>query len=206
MPALLVGDIVLVTAVGNLVGQRTLTTFPFQVTAVTGIPDQTNAFDDLHAELNATTGILGKMRACIPSQYTMTQAWYQVIAPTRYRRYVKAVNTQGGFTGAALTANVQASITRVGEEAGRRYVGGVRIPIGTDYSSLAAGLVAAGLKTKLTDLAEVMDQNIITPVVVATYRPLVGLAPNPADSVPCFDAFPQDTVRVLRRRTVGLGE
>jgi hypothetical protein len=150
--------------------------------------------------------LLTRYIAALPSNWFYTDTWYQIIEPMRHRKVQQLGALGPGGSGAeALTQNVSAAITRVGDLAGRRYIGGIRIPLGTDLPAIDGGKTTAGQETLLRNLADAMKLNVITSGFVATFRPQVGVTRGGVPSVDLEDAFPQQTVRVMRRRTVGLG-
>jgi len=200
-----IGDRVLVTIKGALCGRTTLTTFLYRVSAVAANTDYDQAMTALHGSFAGATQIRPKYVACCPSNWLMDAMWYQIISPLRYHKFAQGVAASGGFGSVANTPNVQGSITRIGEFAGRKYVGGIRVPIGTDDVSCNNGVLTANQKSALQGLADAMKLNVITSGVTMTVIPQVGLPAAGGASADLYNAFVQDTVRVIRRRTVGLG-
>jgi hypothetical protein len=182
-----------------------MTTHLYRISALSGLVGYTDLMDALDSSLSGAGQLITRHVAAMPSNWFFTDVWYQIIRPLRFRKYVKPKAGPGGSGCEALTANVAASITRVGDVAGRKYVGGVRIPIGTDVECIDGGKVTAAHTVLLVNYASAMKLNVITSGTVGTFIPQVGL-PAPADtSADLYDAFPQETVRVNHRRTVGLG-
>ena len=206
MPVLSVGDTVMITFNGNLCAQRTMNTFYYRCSAVPNGTDMEDAFISINATLGLAGGLRFAQLGATPSNYTLTQTWIQTIFPVRYRKVVFAQNQNGQYADTALTANVQAAITRAGSLANRESIGGVRIPIGSGIQSTDNGFIASALKVKLDALALAINQNIITAVgPILTLIPLVGAA-HDGNQRDCAFAFTQDTTRVIRRRTVRVGE
>jgi len=203
--AVLIGDLVNVTVAGTLCGQRTLNSFPYRIEIA---PSDTN-YDNFASALNDivtdTGGIYDAMRGALPSNWNASAIWVQVIRPIRLRKISFPLVSGGTWGAAAQTANIQASITRVGDTANRKNVGGVRIPISGDATASVNGLLTNTMKTALMALAVVMENNIVAPATVGTLVPLIGIPKTGNITADLVDAFPQDTTRVLRRRTVGLG-
>lgn len=205
MAALDQGDSVLVTVNGRLNEQRTMNTFWYRVTQITDAPDEAIAFAALFLQMTGAGGLLEDYLACVPTNWTAEAVWFQSITPIRQRKVSFPWDAIGGGPSSALTANVQGSITRVGDAARREAIGGVRIPIGTGVGSITNGRLVAGQKAAMQDLADSMAQVIATFAPNVEYTPIVG-KPNAAGNYwNVVDATVQDTVRVLRRRTVGLG-
>lgn len=205
MPNVAVGDKVLVTAVGILAGQVTMNTFPYRVSSVTGTVDQEAAAETMITFLKAEGNVLDALQACLPLNWSSVGIWWQVMKPVRYRKIQSAWNIAGTFEGQANTANVQASVTRVGALANRRNVGGIRIPIATSDDAVLNGLIQTALEGPLDDLCEAMKQTFATTGSVVEYVPQVGTPKGNGSYADVVDVFKQLTARVLRRRTVGLG-
>lgn len=190
---------------GRLCGQRTMNTFWWRVTALTGTVPEVTAFTALHAELNSE--FLPKYLACVPENWTAEGIWYQAIFNLRQRKVVIPYSPIGTFADDAFTANVQGSITRVGDIARRDAVGGVRIPIGTTSTSTEDGLLSAALKANFDTFATAMKSIQVTATPSVSYTPMVAapLSTDPSKWYAIQDAFAQPTTRVIRRRTVGRG-
>lgn len=205
MAALDLGDSVLVTVNGRLNEQRTMNTFWFRVTAIADAPDESIAFAALFLQLVGAGGLLEDYLACVPTNWAAEAVWFQSITPVRQRKVSFPWDAIGGGPSSALTSNVQASITRVGDAARRDAIGGIRIPIGTGVGSITNGRLMAGQKTVLQDLADSMTQIVTTIGPNVEYTPIVGKPNNAGNYWNVVDTTVQETARVLRRRTVGLG-
>lgn len=205
MPSLLLNDRVLVTAIGRLCGQRTMNTFLYRVSAATAGNDMGSSFVALHAELTKAGALWSALNAACPSNWTFEEAWYQVVAPARFRKGVSLVASQGGWQSAAQTANVHIAITRVGEQAKRKYVGGIRVPMATDAATSADGVPTPAFYTVVQALVNAMKLTVITVNPQVTFIPQVGAPRDANQSIDLYDAFYQRSTRVNRRRTVGLG-
>jgi hypothetical protein len=98
-------------------------------------------------------------------------------------------------------------ITRVCEFSGRAFVGGLHVgPIPQDAPTQINGLIAAAYVTKLQTMATAMVAPI-NGTIAATFTALPCLYHRKTANVtPLSSAFPQATLRVMRRRTLGLGE
>jgi hypothetical protein len=192
--------------IGTLLGQTVIATFHHRVVTPSTLP---NASDELAAWLgeqwnNVANTPSGAYINCCPLEYTNTRVTAQAIEPTRLRR-VTQVRNHPGDVGNTEVSNLQASVTFFTNLAGRSQIGGKRIPMAPDQA--VDGFVSEAYKTLLTTFAA----NCVGLKVViqggAVYAPCIyHRAPT---VVPTFtdieDAIPQDTVRVMRRRTVGLG-
>jgi len=199
-----VGQTVLVNVIGRYMGQTTMNSYPYLVSAVTGTVTIASAAAALNTALNAAGALFKKQLACAPQNWTFMESWVQFIRPVRYRKFVFEIDEIGTFVDVdSGTPNVQASIERFAEESGRHDQGAVRIPIGTDSTSIQGGLVTNALKTALLALAVQMELNIIAGGV--TFLPITGLVAPTWTPLRLAGTSVKDTVRVIRRRTVGLG-
>lgn len=214
MPNMVVGQRVLVSAVGDYFGQRTITSWLYKVTDVTGNIDDVVFFDALHTVLTGGTGLLTKFRACCPMDVWLgVAAWYQVLGPVRFRK-VQRTLTDGTFDGPSLTANQQASITRVGVFGNRRNIGGIRLPMPTSES--VEGKITPDYQAVMNVLGNQMKAAVTAGSPSVTMFPQVGVPgytntpiPTPipvTDSVDMNDFIVQETTRVIRRRTLRVGE
>lgn len=211
-PTVAVGDFFRLWFVGRMFGQRVMNTFEYQATARTGTgvsaPDLMAAFlaDVEFVDLKAA------FNAVYPPQFLWEAVWWQydqANGPVYAKQIVADASTGEGNE--ARTANLQASVTRRGNLAERLGVGGLRIPIGTADLDIATGLVTADLKQRLTAIAG----HVANPIEVAvdanntyTLTPCITHQVTGVGRVAVLvtQAFPHDQARVLRRRTVGLGE
>jgi hypothetical protein len=186
-----------------------MNTFNYRVSTVVGGSPTINAFaaDFLVSAqwaINEST-----FRACCPNNYTHLQTWLQFVRPVRYVAFKDEVNVAGDSGAAALTANLAAVVTRQGDIADKHNNGSIHIPIAQDDTLIANGKLTAGFKTTVNAFAENVNDGITVTSGAATVttRPVLYFI-TPSGSVNSRDvitAYAQDTVRVMRRRTVGLG-
>lgn len=206
MPEMAANMRVLVTLKGTILGQTTMTTFPMRIATVAAATSDVTFFAALNTKLNDTGGLIPLYLNCCPlDNFELDEVWYQILYPLRYRKTVFTLALPGTMDTQVGAPNLQASITRVGELARRRDIGGIRIPIGTGEEAVFAGLVSAGLEAQLEDVATYLGQVITLTTPAATLVHQVGITANMGTSVDVKQAFIQKTVRVLRRRTLRLG-
>jgi len=206
MPVVAIGDRVLVSFVGRLFGQRFINTFWYKVRLTSGDPEYAEMAPALNAFLQTAGELKTKWLNCVTNSAEMTQIWVQTVAPQRLRKWSFESIANGAFDGAASTPNVQASITRVGQYAGRQYVGGIRIPIGTGAECSIEGIISNDLYDLMIILGAAMKEEINVLGGDVTLTPQVGAAGDLTDTKDMEDFLVQTTTRVIRRRTVGLGE
>lgn len=205
MNPLVGGDFCLVTLVGRANGQTLMNTFPYRCSTFSGTPTQDAALEALFNALTDENDLVDKFLDCLSSTYELKNVWLQIIRPTRRRKISYAMLDTGTYAAVMDTSNVQASITRFGADANRRNIGGIRLPMPTSPDAMQGGVIAVDYKEVLVLLASQMIQPVTTVGAVATWIPQVGVPAPSASPIPAVASVAQDTVRVLRRRTVGLG-
>jgi len=207
MPVLDVGDNVLVTKTARLFGQLIMSTFGYVVTEKTGAVDQDTAFSQLNIAMCAAGEVHDAYNRCCPDQMLVEDIWYQVIRPTRYRKYYKADLTTGVFSGfSANTANVASTITRVGELGRRSNISSLHVPAPTGEDWLESGNITVAGLAKLEALADACRATYTIALGSTKFSPSILNGPLAANVTPITYAFHQTTVRVMRRRTVGVGK
>jgi hypothetical protein len=150
--------------------------------------------------------------ACVSNDTQYGELRVQVVAPERRPVVVKPLAQSGGAVGAANTANVSALIVKRTDVVTKRKlklkrggVGNVHIP-GVPANAYALGKVLVGYKAVLNTFADkvILSQAIGgTGVLFPCLWHRTNANPNSFDVL--VQANAQDTVRVERRRTVGLG-
>lgn len=204
------GEKILVTLVGELFGQTTMNTFWYEITDAGSSASNQNIQNRLLDGLSVIAGLFDKATTCMPDNWEGKEVWAQTIYPTRFAKTIRTFAVPGSDQ-AATTANVAAVIVRRGNLANRHNVGTVHIPISSAISSVDNGLIVipSALNTALGLLSQVMLDQItagtgvgdseFSPVLVDTTFPGAG------NSVLITNTSVKRTVRVMRRRTVGLG-
>lgn len=206
MATLLAGDKVLITFVGSLNGQTTMSTFTYGVASTVGSIQQDDAFLALRNAICSAGKLRDKFVACCPSNWSMVDIWIQVVGPTRYVKY------DFGDTGAgpksdytANTSNVAAVILRRGDRASRKAISTLHVPAATDAEWITGGLLTVEALTSLGALATEILLPITTSTTVATYDPIINNGPLSGDITPITISSAKDQVRTMTRRTVGRG-
>lgn len=209
MPAVVLpNDKVLVTVISSYCGQTCMNTFPFVAKGITGSPPAIAAMEKLIDASILAGNYVDLLRGCMAQNCVINQVWAQIIGPVRVRARKRTVNIIGNYTETdGLTANVQASIERYGELAGRHQQGAIRVPIGTDDSCFDDGELTPAMKSALELLGNEMTQSLTVTDTGwnVSFDPCVGVAKQELDWVITEGTIVQDTVRVIRRRTVRVG-
>lgn len=207
MAEALVNQIYLVTLKGTLNQQTIMNTFHYRIFNMPA-GGQTVAQVYVHLEdyFEAAGGIIEKYLACLPTNYSLDVMWVQCVGPTE--RYVKTTALQGldgTGVGEARTSNLAGVITRTTEKSGRSQVSALHLPIGGDDTWLAGGSLQPAVRLAMAALCTELVKDTGDPPNLVL-DPVIYHGPPPfaaADFI--VKAVPQDTARVMRRRTVGLG-
>jgi len=206
MPNLTVGDNVLMTINGTLFGQRIMNTFGYVVSEMTGAQDQLTAFQQLRT-LQCTNGdMIDAYYACCPIEYSIDTLVYQVIRPTRFQRIVLD-NLAGGDSSIyhAYTANLASVLMRRGSLGNRKNVSTLHIPAPSESGWATNGILQSGAIGFVNGLGSFVRQTYTIALGGTKFSPSILNGPLSSDVTPIVDYAAQSTMRVMRRRTVGLG-
>lgn len=192
----------------DLYGQRLMNTFHY-VCIVD--PTPANAANLLINGLQVVGGMQAVLREALPQDLTFLKWTAQQIYPTRRRYAVRLVNLPGQWETDSTTANVAASVTTYSDLAGRGQVGRIQVPISPDATATIAGQLTPAMTVAMTDIANHLAMsinggeggNIFSPVIFHRQKKDQPNVPPSYSSI--FGAFPQNTTRVMTRRTVGRG-
>lgn len=205
------GDIYIITSRGSAFGQTILGTYFYSITTITGTPTELQVATEFLTQVRGGPGGVGQLENTLlplmPPDFTLNEWWAQKIAPFRVRKAIVGRNVPGTHAAGTEANNQSAVITRVCEFAGRPFVGGLHVgPIPQAATVQENGLVAAAYNTLLQNHAAKMVLNIVGSIA-ATFTAIPVLyhrATNNATGI--TSAFPQSTLRVMRRRTLFKGE
>lgn len=204
------GDLVQLTFVGRWEQQVIMLTHFLKCrTPPTGSQPTSAALQDLITKVApANIGELGSCYLdCLPDNYTLRIITAQKIYPAREVLQSQAMSIVGTWpTAEALTGNNAGVITLRTDKAGRSQVSNKHIgPLPSD--AMAIGNVTGAWNIKANVLGEALI-NPISPVAPVAYDPIIyhkngDGAVQKSDLIASYAL--QTTVRVMRRRTVGLG-
>lgn len=203
-----VNDIFQVTLVGTSFNQRIMLTHFYRIESQTAPQNELVVSDELVDVIKAggTADLETDYAACLHSGYACQEIWAQKIFPTRYRRSTE-VGTEVGSAGDMETANVAGSITLHSELSGRDEVANKHIgPLVVSATLVNDGQLLPAYKGLLETFANIMTNDIVLATGAVNLQPVIY---HRANVVPKFSDIVgyivHDTVRVNRRRTVGLG-
>jgi len=203
---LAVGDKVEVTFEGVLCGQIIQNKFHYRVASIVGgAIDQEAAFAALDASWTLPLGLYFTYTLFLPDNWLSTKNSYQVVKPQRYIAYKYAHALTGNSTFNALTANMAAVFTKRGNLGQRDNISTTHLPLSEDSGIYTNGKLTPATQATLATLAAFFktDQAIVAGAVTVTYTPVI-LHPD-GSATDITSVVVQDTVRVMRRRTVGIG-
>lgn len=215
MAGLFAGDIVQISLRGRIFGQRILLTRFYKVT----VPSDAaltveQELAGLLAGINATipaggNELVSKYLTVMPNNYSLETIRAQLVWPNRSVLVEQIADQTGQSLGAATVSNTAVVITMRTAKAGRNQVSNVHIgPV--DNEVYSAGFVTGPAKPSYNLLGvrlaiPLTSQNIggctTVPVIYHAGQELPQLI---SDDIRTHVL--QDTIRVMRRRTVGLGE
>lgn len=202
-----VGQVYMVTSFGRLNGQTIINTFHYRLTEVATVPLTVwEMYEALMEDLSAPDDLFDKLLDAVSTSFVQEKVRVQLLYPTR--RMFRDFDGNGGGTrvGTALPQNVAASIGRKGDGIGRTGIGRVQIA-GLIESDNNAGNLSAGAITVLQPLANQIGTSLALDGGGGLADPVIFSSPpqgNP-NYVVISQTQVQNTVRVMRRRTVGLG-
>jgi hypothetical protein len=202
-----VNQVYLVTLVGRLDDQLIMTTNHYQLINLVGGPLVGDIYDQFNVALNMLDQYIDRYLDCCPTNYTCDEMWVQLVAPIRVRKGAYVIDRPGSSTYTALTANVAQVVERFGETAGRGAVGGVHLPSPTDVAWITGGELTVAALTKLNLFAPKLFQSVGDGVTDSRLYPCLynRLFPEEVQER-VIGVQVQPTVRVMRRRTVGVGK
>lgn len=209
MPNLEQGQIIALTCQYTVYGQRNLLTHHYFVNRTGGFGDVSlsDAFSDWATWSSTFGGLENVIVDVFGQDVSMNFAQFQIIYPTRYA-YVRGVGFTGtgSVVGGTLPQNVAAVITLRSDLSGRNQISNKHI------GGVPATFTENGEVT--TDAIE--DYQLVQAALLSTVN--VGDAPDTFALIPVIyhkgglttsdtlvTGSVQNTIRVMRRRTVGLG-
>ena len=167
----------------------------------------TNGRPVLESLLNIAAQPLGlyeKYLACISSDVKAVVPYVQLVANARYAYITPAgAGTDGDIAGPCMPANTAQVVTRRGEIADRRNISSLHLP-GVPVAAVVDSFLTAVHMAKLQEFGTASCQAIVTSDGTE-WQPVAYRRTSPGDSRQLVEAYVQNTVRVVRRRTVGLG-
>lgn len=208
------GDVVEWTMKMKVFDQVVMNVHHFHAAPTFVAADSVTVFDAMNTELGVgITSALQVQRDATSFQVTFEQMLFQKIHPIRFARRVYVYNQNGNDGVEANTANVAAVITKYTELSTPRVgslhtgqVGSMHLP-GVPRDKYAGGvLTPAYLSGVLFDLATELTADFADPTLAGLDYVLWHPHAVPKSTNKIVAMVPQDTVRIMRRRTLRVGQ
>lgn len=194
---------------GTLFNQRLLNVRHYEVSVEGTIPGITASLEALMNEIDngGPNDMVTPYLNCCGPEFVLDELRLQVVKAVRSRPVSRAVGAAGTFGSVVTAPNVSGVITLYTNLATRRGQGALHMP-GLAVEAYAGGDLTAPYQVNLQAFATAVTQTISPAVGGGTYVPVIyhrdltgALA---GDAIINFTI--QDTLRVMRRRTVGVGK
>jgi len=200
-------DKILYTLNYSQLGQRFMNTFWLEYFDVDGAVDNYAAFGNAYLEQAADTGqLIDDLKVICNSQLTFVDHRFQRIRATRMTPIIQDIGVTGSQGDGESPINVAGVATKRGEVSGRWAVGSWHQPGLYPDAFATAGNLTSAYKLGLNEaLNNWFNTTRTPPGMVGNVRPILFNNLNPTRVTSIVTIQAQDTVRVMRRRTVGLG-
>lgn len=195
----------LVTFKATAFNQVILNTFVYNLTVPGTVGTVDIACDTLKAKLDEPNALFERWQNALPPNVTIDEVRVQCIWPQRVAAISYPFVGTGAFIDEADTANQAAVITRRGELANRRNVGSLHMLAPSGVGSIQSGVIQAAYRSALDSLATQVKTQYTEVVFGTTWTPVLFSKSQPSLLTPIVSTTVQNSARVMRRRTVGLG-
>lgn len=203
--AIVPNDMCEITTFARYKGQQILSVFHYRYIAAQ--PGNVVAeFSALYeAVVSNANSLLSKIRACQVDDVIYDKVRMQIIYPLR-RPYDDKITVSNGtrINVDPAPPNVAAVINKQTDIQQRGRTGSLHIA-GMNSEDQANGVWTAAYITALTAVANAIPVDIPGAGVNATWTPYTWSRSQPGQPAVIIGALPMSTVRVMRRRTVGVG-
>lgn len=209
MPTIISGDIVAVTFETFFNGQQCLNTFHYRYDLDSGTTEDASiAIAALASRLNGVNQLFPSYAACLVAMAGEIKTYMQVIFSVRYiKNIVDNDHDVGQLEETPLPQNLAGVITLRGDFAGRMNIGNKHIT-GIPVIYVEEGIIQPDMLALYTNLASAATEKqseIVVGTNTFSFTPVIFHRANPLDSAVITNFIVQDTVRVMRRRTVRVG-
>lgn len=199
------GSVFTLTVVGSQNGQTTLNVLHYRAVDTADTTDYVSFCGGLNTEFCAAGQMRDKWLACCGEEWEMKALWVQAVYPTRLVKQVFAYTGKVGTGGAeCYPQNVAAVIDKTTQYASRWGRGSLHLA-GTVLGADTGGVWDVDYVSTLAELAGRMLQQIGDGPINPGVKPIIWSPKTPTRYPDLLDAQPRTTIRVMRRRTVGVG-
>lgn len=201
------GDVVQTIAFQEYLGQTLMNVLHYQYTGSNNILNGVTAVDDLMTQVWTEEVSIGAyMRAVQDTACIWRRIQAQKVWPTR-TPYLRSnlADITGDITGDDMPPNIAAVVTKQTNILGRGRTGSLHVG-GLSSIVVQGGNIAALSMTDMNALAASLpDQLPVAGEEGSFWVPVIGVPVGAGNPTPLLGAVAQQTVRVMRRRTVGVG-
>lgn len=196
--------IISVSFEGRHDNQQTITVMNYRYMGISTIVNGRPVLDSLLSIIAQPGGLYDTYINTISQDVKDIRPYVQLIAPTRYAYITPGVAGQdGALPGACMPSNTAQTVTRRGEIADRRNISSLHLP-GVPVASVTDSTLTPEHMVALLGFATKSVEAIVAAGGVEL-QPVAYRRVDYGFSRILTEAFVQPTVRVVRRRTVGLG-
>lgn len=207
------GDVYSLNWIGSIFGQRIMLTTAYEILTVDAGVEPSDVRSAMLVEVCAGGGndlIESDYLACLPPSYTLNRVTAQPFYPIRLVYEDAVRNVAGTHASDTEASNQSAVITFQTEYAGRDQVSNKHIgPIPQAATVQANGELVAAYKALLTTLGDSLTSNIVVAGLGLSMFPVVfhkNAEPPVSKTDRLIEFYVNDEIRVMRRRTVRVGE
>lgn len=198
------GAIVQISVIYSQNSQTLINTLHYKYSNAGGAPDYRDAMNELLNELQTAGDLEDDIAAAMHNTCTLIRWEAQPVYPSRFSKVTRTMNRAGARGGTALPQNVSAVITKQTDLA-TRYGRGTWHAVGLVTTDNDNGKVSFGLNGVLDQIGQdiAFDRALAT---LGTMVPVIWVRGVPARATPITSYKVEDTLRIMRRRTVGVGK
>lgn len=215
MPGMPVGSVFAVQFRGKINEQQWITSFQYQVLVQSSAASPVADLGAIVSTMNAdATSLYNKFRLCLPATTEVDFISAQQLHFARSVRIDLVPTSAVGSRGDATTPNLSAVITKGTDSGDRGQVGSIHLP-GVATEDQNDGVLILGLLAAMDVLGSTMLAGFNIPAsgldsFPVLYHPDIkddeGHITRPWFTTRLTRWISQDTIRVMRRRTIGVGK
>jgi hypothetical protein len=203
-----VGAVFEYSLVGQVNGQRTISSLHYVVSIPSAIGDPQLEALAIMAELESfgSVHLTDEFLAACSSDWTLLYTRGQFVGPIRFAYAQKPKNVSGIIASDCRAQNVSGVITKRTGLSGRNQIGALHMP-GVPVSGYTAGEITPALQAKYALVAADLILPVTAAIGAGKYLPCLWHKTHafPAWTDQVLYTVVQPELRVMRRRTVGLG-
>lgn len=200
------GAVIQVTILGtDGDANRRINVLHYQFTSSTGFPDYKDWLDTvLWPHLSQVNGILDQMKRSMCNACSIEQVWMQPVTPVRRLKLIKQYGQVGVVNLPQGPPNVAVTFTKYTESAARWGLGSFHFGGLCQNINNAGRVNDLGYGVQLDALANSLKQAVFLGASLVAV-PVLYSGDEPQRVTEVIDVQWQKTIRVMRRRTLGVG-